>query len=130
MSQVPITRSTSDFNSRHSKRPVFYSFNCTRDSFCLLIENICTAKYHKMLEILDILFKLPGHPHFESNFAEDLYNGTPQPAHMYMPALKCLLYSPVPGASVPFCLRILNCSGLSRALHFETFNATKIKDTS
>lgn len=34
-----------------------------------------------------------------------------------MPSSNSLLYSPVPGYSVPFCLRILNCSGDRIARH-------------
>lgn len=41
-----------------------------------------------------------------------LNRGVSQATHLYTPVSKCLLYFPVPGASVPFILSTLNCGVL------------------
>jgi len=61
--------------------------------------------------------KNAGHPHPLSNLVVDLYSGVPQPAHVYTPSSLCLLYSPVPGRSVPFSRRTRNCSRDKIARH-------------
>src|SRR4029078_4981061 len=57
-----------------------------------------------------------GQPHPDSNLSDEANNGSPETTSTYMPCCLLLIYSPLPGNSVPFCCVTRYCSGESLAI--------------